>query len=73
MHTTHFSACLSGNYSNLAQKVYKKPAKRHYHDIIKYCDILTHDNHPQLFLISPIPRHVPIFSLSCGKTVPMYV
>ena len=33
MHTTHLSAYLR---SNLARKVYKKPAKRHYRDNIKY-------------------------------------
>jgi len=38
------------------KKVYKKLTKRHDHDNIEYCDILTHDNHHQLFLISPIPR-----------------
>ena len=31
---------------------YTKTTKRHYHDNIKYCDILTHDNRHQLFLIS---------------------
>jgi len=28
MHTTHLGACLHRNYSNLAQKVYKKQPKR---------------------------------------------
>ena len=55
MHTTHLSTCLCRNYSNLAQKVYKKPTKRHYRDDIEYRDILIHDNRHQLFLISPIP------------------
>jgi len=27
MHTTHLGACLHRNYSNLAQKVYKKKPK----------------------------------------------
>ena len=56
MHTTHLRACLHTDYSNLAQKVYKKKTtKMHYHDNIEYRDILTHDNRHQLFLISPIP------------------
>jgi len=55
MHTTHLSAFLHRNYSDLAQKVYKKPTKRYYRDNIKHRDILTHDNRHQLFLISPIP------------------
>jgi len=38
----------------LARKVYKKPTKRQYRVNIEYCDILTHDDHHQLFLISPI-------------------
>ena len=29
--------------------------KRHYRDNIEYCDILTHENRHQLFLISQIP------------------
>ena len=40
-YTTHLSAYLRRNCSNLAQKVYKKPTKRHY---IEYRDILMHDN-----------------------------
>ena len=56
MHTTHLSACLHRNYSNLARKVHKKKTtKRHYRDNIEYRDILTHDNRHQLFLILPIP------------------
>ena len=51
MHTTHLSACLRRNYSNLARKVYKKTSKRHYRDNIEYRDILTHDNRHQLFPI----------------------
>ena len=38
------------------KKYTKKTTKRHYHDNIKYRDILTHDNRCQLFLILPIPR-----------------
>jgi len=38
----------------------KKTTKRHYHDNIKHCDILTRDNRHQLFLISPIPNDVQL-------------
>jgi len=37
------------------EKYTKKTTKRHYRDNIEYCDILTHDNRHQLFLISSIP------------------
>jgi len=49
MHTTHLSACLHRDYSNLAQKVCKKSTKKHYRDSIEYREILTYDNHHQLF------------------------
>jgi len=40
------------------EKYTKNPTKRHYRDNIEYCDILTHDNHHQLFLVSPNPTQV---------------
>jgi len=48
------------------KKYTKKPTKRHYCDNIEYCDILTHDNRHQLFLISPIPTPSAKQGLSRG-------
>ena len=57
MCTTHLSACIHRNDSDLAQKIIQKTTKRHYRNNIEYRDILTHDNRHQLFLISPSPSH----------------